>query len=98
MSVFTLFGTKTPNVCKAICMGKKQKITSSEKCLLGIFQGVRNQNVKKKVWEAPYVGIQNNIKKEKCILSAFKSLPYKNGETHTKEPLHTNRILPNRGF
>ncbi len=40
------------------------------------------------------MGIQINIKKEKCILSVFKLLPYKNGETHTKEPLRTNRILP----
>ncbi len=41
------------------------------KCLLGIFQGVRHLNVKKKLWEAPYMGIQINIKKRKVYFEYF---------------------------
>ncbi len=50
--------------------------------------------LKKNYGKHPIWGYKSTLKKEKCILSVFKPLPYKNGETHTKEPLRTNRILP----
>ncbi len=54
--------------------------------------------VLKKYMKHPKWEYKSTIKKEKCILSVFKPLPYKNGEMHTKEPLCTNRILPKPGI